>query len=65
MLADHMACSGNAFSYVVQQQRQIEQFGLFEFLENLAVTLIPFGLRLGARCRLSIARNECSSTVNR
>ena len=41
-----MIAAGNAFAGVVQQQSEIEQFGIFQFAEKFGIALIPFGLRL-------------------
>src|SRR5579859_1310950 len=38
--------SRDALSGVVQQKRQVEQFGIFQFAEQFPVSLIPLGLRL-------------------
>ena len=62
----HVASPGHAFANVVQQQEQSTAIRAVPVPAKSRHNADPILTAIGsARCRLSMARNECSSTVKR
>ena len=55
-----MVLGFGAFARVVQEQRQIKKVGLFEFVEQLRIALVPFGLRLPQRVQIFNGHEACA-----
>ena len=49
-----------ALARVMQQQREIEQVGLLEFVEQFRIALVPFRLRLAQRVQIFDGDETCA-----
>jgi len=60
-----MALDRHALAHVVEQQRKVEEFRVFDAVENVHEFAARFAGAAESLWRFSIVTSECSSTVYR